>query len=380
MSDRTGPTPNDFIFEGPLGSDGAKVEQIEPAWFKITLGSAPNHPEWPNKLNFMLKRVPTQPLVLEVVFDAANSDMAFNEYPQSYSPDGVNWTQVFWERDRVQSPGHDFLRLGPLNFPRLYVGTQTPLSNEQLMEKVARWAKSPFATLHTLGETAEGRKIVRLTITDTTDPHKPARRWAHHVSLQHPGEFNAQWRMVGMIEWLLSDDPLAAQARGRQVFHFVPTMSPDGPSHGWYRVNASGKDMNRTYLSTGADPQRQEPEAYLVHHDFEELMNSPTPITTAWAMHTCQGIVEPVMCLGPEIGTQTGPFEQFVEIMQKHDANRLIKPLRQRQGKPRDSSWGQGPFMQYGISNILCEGGSFFNKAQNIQSGIAIAKAICEFY
>ncbi len=111
-----------------------------------------------------------------------------------------------------------------------------------------------------LGKSLEGRNLYRLTITDPS-PNPPARRWVHHFANQHPLECCSQWRMAGMIDWLLSDE--AAAHRQRTICHFTLMMSPDAASHGWYRTNREGFDMNRTYRAEGADQTKQAHEAYV---------------------------------------------------------------------------------------------------------------------
>ena len=106
-----------------------------------------------------------------------------------------------------------------------------------------------------------------------------------------------------MIEWLFSD--AAAEARRRTICHFTLMMSPDSARHGWYRTNAEGFDMNRTYRVEGADRNQQAHEAYVFQSDFEALMRSDAPVTTTWSMHTWAGRMEPmVMCPGPEAGQE----------------------------------------------------------------------------
>lgn len=372
----------DFSFAGPLGSEGARIEQTGPERFLITLAAAPGHPEWPNKLNFRITAngrglAP----VIEVVFPGS-SQMPFNQYPQAWSVDGMHWTPLAWEHGDRQSPQRDVLRLPRLETDTLHVGTQTPLSHEQLMERVKAWQAHPCVSVHTLGRSLLGRELVRVTITDPHSPHPARLRWAHHISLQHPGEFNAQWRLVGMIECLLRDDPAAADARARHIFHFVPTMSPDGPSHGWYRVNASGWDMNRTYLASGADAADQPSEAYDCQRDLEKLMRSQTPLVTAWSMHTWPGIVEPIVICGQEYAGELGPPEEFEAIMRRHDGRGLIKPLqfRTQPRKPGLRSWGSGPFEQFGITTVLCEGGSHANLEENLTAGATLARSLSEYY
>ncbi|MFW6114272.1 MAG: hypothetical protein ACOC7K_00860 [bacterium] len=46
----------DFKFDGPLGSAGATIEKTAPNHFKISLGHAPEHPDWCNMLYFQIVR------------------------------------------------------------------------------------------------------------------------------------------------------------------------------------------------------------------------------------------------------------------------------------------------------------------------------------
>jgi hypothetical protein len=51
------------------------------------------------------------------------------------------------------------------------------------------------------------------------------------VGSNHPREDTACWTLHGMIEFLVSDDPLAQALRQRVVFHVYPVVNPDGKWH-----------------------------------------------------------------------------------------------------------------------------------------------------
>ena len=121
--------------------------------------------------------------------------------------------------------------------------------------------------------------------------------------------------------------------RRRSIVHVVMMMSPDAPSHGWYRTNAQGVDMNRSYRPEGAAAE-QAHEAYLWQRDLETLMASEAPVTTIWAIHTWSGIVEPILTPGPEIGGSLGPWTDFRDAMRTHDPLGLIEPLKLREDGP----------------------------------------------
>jgi hypothetical protein len=185
--------------------------------------------------------------------------------------------------------------------------------------------------------------------------------------------------MVGMVDWLLSEE--GADCRRRSVCHFVLMTSPDGPSHGWYRVNAQGVDMNRSYFAEGADPERQAHEAYIVQKDLEGLMASAAPPTTVWSMHTWGGPVEPILLAGPEIGSVLGTWEDFKRILIEHDPQGLVEPLKAKSKPGNSNQWNYGPHVQFGVTNVLCEGsGDWTSKQRSLDAGMVLMKSIADYY
>lgn len=371
----------DFSFEGPLGSQGASIEKIRRNHFRVTLGHAPEHRDWPNKLNFrILRNARGNDLRLDVVFPGGPA-FSFNEYHQSWSYDGVNWNPIAWKLGYLKSKQADTLHFPTFTADQVHVGTQVPLSFEQAEALIRGWQRNPNVVVHTVGQSRGGRNLYRVEITDPQSPHPPSRRWVHYFANQHPGEHNSQWRLVGLVEWLLSDE--AADFRRRNITHVILMMSPDAPSHGWYRVNAEGVDMNRSYRPEGADSTAQTHEPYLWQRDLEALMASEAPVTTIWAIHTWGGIVEPILQPGPEIGSRLGPWTEWRERMRRSDPLGLIEPLKLDGDVASYGpiTWSTGPHAQFGITAILCEGGAVLQTRQlNMDSGVALIRSVAAFY
>lgn len=371
----------DFNFDGPHGSDGARIEKMGENHFKVALAHAPNHPEWPNKLNFEItQNAKGNDLRLEVEFDGGPG-MSFNEYFQSWSYGRQQWQPIHWEKGKQESPQHDILTFPTFEEDQVFVGTQVPMSFKEAEKLLKEWAEYPDASLKTIGESIQGRPLYRLEINDAQSPVSPEDRWVHYFANQHPGEHNSQWRMAGMVDWILSEE--GADYRQKNISHFIFYMSPDASTHGWYRVNGEGVDMNRSYRAEGTHPEEQTHEAYQWQRDLEELMDSNTPVTSIWAMHTWQGIVEPLLREGPEMGSVLGPWTDFRDIMEENDPDNLIKPLAVREGMPGygATSWSDGPHKQFGATSILCEGaGSLYTKEANIRSGEIIIESIAAYY
>ena len=371
----------DFSFEGPLGSAGASIKPVGSNHFHVQLGAAPNRPGWPNKLNLrILRRARGRALRLDVAFPAG-TDYAFNEYHQSFSYDGVTWHPVAWQRGYLASPLSDTLLFPPFVADQVWIGTQTPMSwDVDALGLIAKWKRHPDVTVHTVGKTLGGRDMLRLEITSADGPHPRSKRWVHYFANQHPGEHNSQWRLAGLVDWLLSD--AGADVRQRQIVHVVMMMSPDAPAHGWYRVNQQGVDMNRSYSPTGSNQAKQAHEAYLWQRDLETLMASETPVTTIWAIHTWSGIVEPQIIPGPELQGALGEWSALRDVLAKTDRLGLIEAMtRAPIGQYENTTWTDGPHTQFGITAVLCEGGAVLQTRQlNEASGAAIIQSLGSFY
>ena len=366
----------DFKFDGPLGSEGATIEKLEPNIFQVTLGHAPNQPEWNNKLNFQITgNAKGNDLVLYV---EGPPRYAMNEYFYSWSYDMENWNPVHWKAGYRVSPERDTLVFPVFEQDQVYVGHQVPISYEQIEEFISSIEPDESVNVDTLGKSLGGKNLYRLTITDPASHVPTQHRWVHYFSNSHPGEHNAQWRMIGKIEWLLSER--GRDMRQHSICHFILMMSPDAPSKGWYRVNAQGVDMNRSYFPDGADKKEQAHEPYIFQRDLEMIMESESPVNTLWGHHTWGGIVEPLLYYVED--DRVDHWTEWRDIIQKLDSENLIKPLN-IEGVPGYGavSWEAGPHKQFGINTILCEGaGALYTKKENKESGRILIESLSKYY
>lgn len=370
----------DFKFDGPLGSAGAAIERVDTNHFKVVLSHAPEHPTWCNMLQFqILQNARGNRLRLDVYFYGGN-DYRFNHYSfSSWSYNGSDWHPIKWEKQTKESSKGDTLLFPTFEQDTVYFGHQVPMSYENVTDMMEKWDEHPDARVRILGKSLEGRNIYRLEITDPQSPYPRQKRWVHYFGNQHPGEHNAQWRMSGMIEWLLSE--AGKDCRRRSISHFVLMMYPDAPSHGWYRTGVQGVDGNRSYSASGADEQKQAHEAYIVQKDLEKLMASQSPVTDLWCMHTWGGVVEPIMLPGPEMGAVLPSWERLRGIMEQNDSGQLVKTLAVAEKPGNPAHWNNGPHVQFGITTVLCEGaGNIITKEDNMASGVVIMKSLAQYY
>lgn len=386
----------DFSFQGDFGSQGARIEQVGRNHFRVVPGHAPGHPEWSNSLQFTIgQHAAGHDLRIDTEFPHAA--YAYNSYFLSWSYDKEHWHPVHWLRGtklNVQGePCRDSVFFPEFRQDTVFVASQVPLSNEQLEAALQRYARSPLAGLHHLGDSMEGRPVYRLSLSD--DTAAAGAKKAHFFANQHPLEHNAQWRMLGMIDWLLSGE--AADFLKKNVCHFVVKMCPDGTANGWLRVNAQGHDMNSSYYAEGITREGQPAhEAQFVQRDLADLAEQ-TPLETVWSCHTWQGPVE-TMLLESDTWEKQGRGEALRRQIVEHGHKGLVMPLkitpkldeatyrRAPQNFRRSlylvpderwRSWATGPYGQYGVSTFLCEGGgALTTREDNLESGRILIKAL----
>ena len=364
---------SDFSFDGGLGSDDATISRIGENHFRITLAEAPGHPEWSNMCQFTINsNASGNPLQIEI--GAVTNETGLRQFG-SWSYDMENWNPV--QRTIIDSKS--MLVFPEFTQDRVYFGGEVPMSYENMLTEIGQWQLHPDVTVHNIGSSCEGRAIYRITVTDADSNYSPESRWGHHVVNQHCYEYNAQWRIAGMIDWLLSEE--AAEYRQQNVCHFVVMMNVDGPHNGYGRVNQQGIDLNRAYSVTGWE-NNPAVESQVVQRDLEQLMASETPITTTWSMHTWSGReAEPMIRPGPEMGTIVGPWTEFRDTLEANDTDDEIKMLYELTSAPTPTHWCSGTHVQLGVSAFCVEGnGALFTKEENLHVGEVLMKSICEFY
>lgn len=366
-------TVEDFSFEGPLGSPGTTVTELGPNHFRVSLPRAPKHPEWSQMLRFTLKHAKGNTLRLD------NGPAGVRCFG-SYSYDGKTWHPV--EKATLTENGK---KVSTILFPEfaedtVYFGEEIPMSYEDMVGMIELWKEHPAVSVHPVGKSCGGRTIWRVTITDRDSPIPETKRRVHHVVNQHCYEFNAMWRIVGMIEWFLSDD--ATEARKKHIGHFIVMMNVDGPSSGFARVNSQGVDMNRGYSSTGADAEKQPTESYIVQKDMEQI-DAKTPITTTWSMHTWAGPkVDLLVRPGPEMqADKLGSWKEFQSLVFKNSKDHQFNPFTHLTSKPSLTHWCSGTHVEFGCTAFCCEGGGEMRTiAENKQVGKTLMKSLTEFY
>ncbi len=145
----------------------------------------------------------------------------------------------------------------------VYYAYFEPYPFERHLDLLSRAEISPYAQVHNLGATVEGRDIDVVVVGRPEIARTPV--WI--IARQHPGETMAEWFVEGLLERLLdSADPVARRVREHALLYIVPNMNPDGAVRGNLRTNAVGRNLNREWREP--DPAAS-PEVFLVRAAME---------------------------------------------------------------------------------------------------------------
>jgi hypothetical protein len=104
----------------------------------------------------------------------------------------------------------------------------------------------PHLSEEVIGITAMGLPIRLWTITDTSWPSEGKHRvWVH--AAVHPAETTAHFTAMGLVEFLLSGEPMADVLLQNVIFNIVPMANPDGVSVGNYRTTSTSVELERQW-------------------------------------------------------------------------------------------------------------------------------------
>ncbi|XP_062250790.1 cytosolic carboxypeptidase 6 [Platichthys flesus] len=127
----------------------------------------------------------------------------------------------------------------------------------------------PYLQREQLGLSVQQRRLDLLTITNSEAPDhlSPDRekKLVFLTSRVHPGESPASFICQGVIDFLVSQHPVAQILRDHVIFKIVPMLNPDGVYLGNYRCSLMGFDLNRHWQ----DPS---PWAHPTLHAVKQLI------------------------------------------------------------------------------------------------------------
>ncbi|XP_037562964.1 cytosolic carboxypeptidase 1 isoform X1 [Dermacentor silvarum] len=206
---------------------------------------------------------------VDYTFNIVNFDRSGSLYKEGQCPllfsvrdasNGRGWRRVgggisyqrnlHWRADK----GPLFTLSFTVRFPHAgdvcYIANGFPYGFSLLKAHLNLWLSSYdrssiFLERQELCRTMAGNPVPLLTIT--AQPLELSRPHVVLMARVHPGETNSSWIMKGIIDFLMSDKPVAQRVRETFVFKLVPMLNPDGVINGCHRCSLAGQDLNRQW-------------------------------------------------------------------------------------------------------------------------------------
>lgn len=208
-----------------------------------------------------------------ITFKIANVEGRWNGMPSptfgksnlsvSVSPNGMDWKTIPTENLKDERYGLQFQV--KIESECMQVARIVPYTNSDLQETLKRVKRHADARVYFIGATPEGRPLEMVELGDPAAPRRICLR-----GRAHPWESGGSWLLEGLMHFLLSDSPEAAQIRKEVCFCVMPMANKDGVFRGMTRFNINGWDLNRNWFADKPIDPVLAPESACLQSWFSE--------------------------------------------------------------------------------------------------------------
>ena len=197
-------------------------------------------------------------------------------------------------------------------------------------------------SLETIGDTAQGRPIEMITITDSATPNTDKDRiWIH--ARTHPAETGSSFLIEGLIDFLLSGERDAQTALANFVFNIVPMHNLDGVVAGNYRTTTSSENLEPMWFTDPNEPwqllARSPQEVFVLRDTIADFFDDedPLPVTVALNLHSSNSEPDTAAFFFPHFGPESRGYSAeearlwnsqtaFMSAVQDYYGPGLIEP------------------------------------------------------
>lgn len=172
---------------------------------------------------------------LTFVFPNARNDYYGGESLPFISYDQVSWSTI---KDRLIVPDPNDPSRIKYSFThtfvtdRAWIAYTPPFTNLNLDKLITEISSHPHVKVHTVCETpSQNLSIPLIEITDSESNHE-AKQSALFLAREDAYESASSWMADGIIHFLLSDDPVAAEIKRRLIVYVIPIFDCNGVALG----------------------------------------------------------------------------------------------------------------------------------------------------
>ena len=162
-------------------------------------------------------------------------------YHPKLSRDGLHWQPAPEDRFTEGPDGTTTLVVDAAPEP-LRVFAQPPIGIAAFADWEQGLVERGVASRSVIGHSVQGRPLHMLSLGAPD-----ARRVLLVLGRQHPPETTGSQALMGFVDALAADSPLARDFRAQVRVLVVPLLNPDGVVEGNWRGNINGQDLNRDW-------------------------------------------------------------------------------------------------------------------------------------
>lgn len=141
----------------------------------------------------------------------------------------------------------------PYSDDEVFFSYAIPYTYSDLLRNIEIWKKMTGPGVFTsqiIGQTLCGRDVPYFEITSPNSSIPLAGKSCIFLTGRiHPGETSGSFVLHGLIEFLISDHPVAKYILDHCIVRIVPMINIDGVVEGSYRVSLMGQDLNRIWAN-----------------------------------------------------------------------------------------------------------------------------------
>jgi hypothetical protein len=208
-----------------------------------------------------------------------NPHLIYSDYTQPvFSYDQQTWsriTDVAYDSSAQTLTFSQHFKSEPV-----WIAYAHPYSYSHYQSFLSSIDQSDHVSIEIIAKTKEDREINLITITNTESLIEN-KKTILLMAMQHAGEDAGGYFMEGLVNFLLSENAEAVEARNNFVYKLVPMMNPDGIFNGTSRYNMAMEDLNNIWLSS----EKSQPEVEGVQRWTENWKAEGQQIDMFWDVH-----------------------------------------------------------------------------------------------
>lgn len=235
------------------GSNVINVKEVSRNYFEVMMRpDEPSDHDYPGHMLYWFYFKITGAKDQTVTVDITNADWMPNHWDNytpvyTYALDPNDLTEHKWEK--ITNTTRFFTTFSfthTFTSDSVWVALRYPYTYTYGQRYISSIKDNPYVTVETLGKTREGRNTNLIIITDRGVKNKDKKGiWL--IAKDHAVEQDGAWMIEGIIEFLLSKDPVAEILRKKTIFAMVPLAAPDAAYHGRTVNPITGADVSHSY-------------------------------------------------------------------------------------------------------------------------------------